>query len=32
MIDLGTWAAEDYRVPGEEQDLPDEPTPKPPGS
>ncbi|HEX6296126.1 MAG TPA: DNA gyrase inhibitor YacG [Burkholderiales bacterium] len=32
LIDLGTWAAEDYRVPGEEQEIPGEPTPKPPGS
>ena len=32
LIDLGTWAAENYRVAGEEQAIPDEPTPKPPGS
>jgi endogenous inhibitor of DNA gyrase (YacG/DUF329 family) len=33
MIDLGAWAAEDYRMPAEEeQENPDDPTPKPPES
>jgi endogenous inhibitor of DNA gyrase (YacG/DUF329 family) len=33
MIDLGAWATESYRVPGEEQAAPDdESKPKPPGS
>ena len=34
MIDLGAWAAESYRVPAEEEDVPDEqsPNPTPPGS
>jgi endogenous inhibitor of DNA gyrase (YacG/DUF329 family) len=33
MIDLGAWAAESYRVPAEEQEpLPQDPSPTPPGS
>jgi uncharacterized protein len=23
LVDLGKWAAEDYRIPGEKKDLPD---------
>ena len=32
MIDLGKWAAEDYRVKTEENPADDDPTSKPPGS
>jgi endogenous inhibitor of DNA gyrase (YacG/DUF329 family) len=33
MVDLGKWAAEDYRVPDEEKPADDEePSSKPPGS